>query len=262
MNITGAHPKIRGGVGSPQNIHEASTTKYHSIGTIGDLGERTFAYASFVGSGTLPLGTLCGQAAEVANHISVAYSSGGAIGSDKITVTLGATAATEGQYAGGWIVGIDGTGSGQIRKIKSHPAANASATLEVTVYDPFTVAGAASSEWSLVVSQYASMIQHSGADMLPSGVPAFTVPAGNTNTQYFWLQVAGPALVQSDASTLVQGDIVVPADATADAGQVTILAGTTVAAVLNLVKRRHVGTVISAGDASDLDFHLIHLEMI
>lgn len=256
-----SNPVLLGGVGSPQSIFEASTSKYHQLGTLGVLDERTFRYSSFVGSGTLGLGSLCGKSAEIANHVSVAYASGGAIGSNKITLTLGATLVTAGQYEDGWLVGLDGTGSGQVRRIKSHPAADASATLEITTYNPFLVAAAAGSEWSLITNEYAGMIAGSGADMLHLGVPVFTVPAGNTNTQYFWCQTGGPAPVQCDGSTFVAGDVVVPADATADAGQVTILAGT-VAALLNLLKRGFVGKVISVADAaSDLDYRLIHLQM-
>lgn len=256
-----ANPIIRGGVASPQSIYEESTTQYHSLGTLGYLDERTFRYARNTGSGTLGAGQLAAISAEAANHVSVAWASGGAVGSNKVTVTLGATAATENQYQDGWLVGIDGTGSNQLRRIKSHPAADSAATLELTLYDTIETAFATNDEISLIKNTYADLITHTGNDVLAVGVPACNVAAGNTNTQYFWLQTAGPAVVQGDASTFVQGDIVVPADSTSDDGQVTILAGTAVAAVLNLVKRRHVGVVISAGDASDLDYHLIHLEM-
>lgn len=261
-----SNPKLIGGVGSPQSIHQTSTSKVHSLGTEGYLDERKFRYASNAGA-AITLGSLCAQGASTANHVSVAYASGGAIGSDKITLTLGATAATANQYADGWLIGIDGTGSGQIRRIKSHPAADASATLELTLYDALTVAGAASSEWSLVPNEYAGIRVHpggAGGVAHSVGVPAFTVPAGTTDVQYFWLQTSGPALVQGDGSAFSVGDKVVPGQATADAGQVTILSeqGTIEAVTLERAQAQVVGSIIDVGDAtSDLDYRFVRLTL-
>jgi len=257
-----SNPVLRGGVGSPQSIFEASSTQYHGLGTQGYLDERTFRYASSVESGTLGGGLLLKPVVEAADHNSVAWAAGGAIGSNKITVTLGATAATANFYADGWLIVIDGTGSAQgARRIKEHPAANASATLELTLYNTFEVAVVTGSEISLVANEFKNVLVHTGDDSPAIGVTTFTVPAGSTTTQYFWVQTGGPAAVQGDASAFIYGDRVVPADVTTDDGQVTILAGTTVAAVLNLQKRPDVGRVISVGDTSDLDFVLVHLTL-
>jgi hypothetical protein len=255
-----ANPIILGGVGSPQSIFASSSTQEHTLGTLGYLDERTFRYASFVGGTALNPGQICAATAIVATHQSAAYASGGAAGANTATITLGAVAATEGQYKDGWYIQIDGTGSGQYRRIKSHPAAAASATLELTFYDPIETA-LGTGEVTLVSNQYSSVILHPGDDSQAIGVPAYTIPDGSSTTQYFWLQTGGPAAVWGDSSQFVAGDIVVPADATADAGQATILAGTTVAAVLNLAKRAAVGRVISGGDASDADYRLVHLTM-
>ena len=255
-----SNPNLVGGVGSPQSIYESSTVRHHGLGTLGFLDERAFRYASSSSAAVLTAGQLVRQAAEVGNHISVAWASGGTAGSNKVTVTLGATAASANQYADGWLAAIDGTGSNQLRRIRTHPAAALSTTLELTLYDNLETSFAAADEISLIVNTFSNLVVHNGADTRAVGVPAFNVPIGSTTTQYFWVQTTGPAMMWGDASTFVQGDIVVPADATADAGQVTIIAGTQVP-LLNVIKRAHVGVVISAGDASDLDYHLIWLTL-
>lgn len=254
------HPILRGGVASPQNILESSAVKHHTIGTQGFVDERTFRYASFVGGTALVPGQLCALSAET-SQISIAYASGGAAGQNKVTFTLAAQAVAEGIFNDGWLASIDGTGSNQLRRIKTHPSAGSGATLELTLYEPLETAFAAADEVSLIRNTYSNVRLHTGADVMPVGVPSFTIPVGSTTTQYFWIQTGGPAMVWGDGSAFIQGDLVVPADATADAGQVSILAGTTVAAVLNLVKRYPVGRVISAGDTSDADYRLIHLSL-
>ena len=85
------------------------------------------------------------DAAVVANHQNVAvtayqaYSANGNVPA-KVTVTLGATAATANQYAGGFAVVNAGTGIGQTLRIASHPAANSSGSLAITLEDGANVA--------------------------------------------------------------------------------------------------------------------------
>jgi hypothetical protein len=253
-----ANPILDGGGVSPQSVLESSNgVQHHALGTRGRIGERVFYYASNEGS-AITRGNLCATAAPVANHVSVAWASGGAVGAYTVTVTLGATAATANQYRDGWLVAIDGTGSGQYRKIKSHPAAGSAATLELTLYDPIETAFVAADEITLVKNQHAAVrVTPGNAAVAVAGVPAFTVPAGSTTTQYFWIQTGGPAMVLGDGSTFVAGECVTFAVAgTADAGQVTITTGTTTTGQPLL------GYIIDLGDASsDLDYRFVNLQI-
>jgi hypothetical protein len=85
-------------------------------------------------------GKLYQDAAIVANHQNIAvtayqaYSANGNVPA-KVTVTLGATAATANQYAGGFVVVNDAAGEGQTLRIASHPAADASGSLAITLED-------------------------------------------------------------------------------------------------------------------------------
>lgn len=100
-------------------------------------------------------GKLYQDAALVANHQNLAvtaytaYSSNGNV-PPKVTVTLGATAATANQYAGGFVVVNDNNGEGQTLRIASHPAADASGSLAVTLEEGGTTAITTASEVCLI----------------------------------------------------------------------------------------------------------------
>ncbi len=100
-------------------------------------------------------GKLYQDAAIVANHQNLAvtaytaYSANGNVPA-KVTVTLGATAATANQYAGGFVVVNDNNGEGQTLRIASHPAADSSGSLAVTLEEGATVAITTASEVCLI----------------------------------------------------------------------------------------------------------------
>lgn len=107
------------------------------------------------GAVALVSGVLTQDAAIVPNHQNIAvaayqaYSANGNVPA-KVTVTLGATAATANQYAGGFVVVNDANGEGQTLRIASHPAADASATLAITLEDGANTALTTSSEVCLL----------------------------------------------------------------------------------------------------------------
>lgn len=100
-------------------------------------------------------GKLYQDAAMVANHVNCAvtayqaYSNNGNVPA-KVTITLGATAVTANQYAGGFVVVNDNAGEGQTLRIASHPAADASGSLVVTLEDAPVTAITTASEVTLV----------------------------------------------------------------------------------------------------------------
>lgn len=127
------------------------------VGTRWDLSDgREVILGRASSATTVAPGLLYQDAAIVPNHQNLAttavqaYSANGNTPA-KVTVTLGATAATANQYAGGFMVVNDSTGEGQTLRIASHPAADASATLAVTLEDgPSVALVAATSEVSLI----------------------------------------------------------------------------------------------------------------
>jgi hypothetical protein len=107
------------------------------------------------GAVALVAGVLVQDAAIVPNHQNIAvtayqaYSANGNVPA-KVTVTLGATAATANQYAGGFVVVNDNNGEGHTLRIASHPAADASASLAITLEEGSSVAITTASEVCLV----------------------------------------------------------------------------------------------------------------
>jgi hypothetical protein len=116
----------------------------------------------------LASGRLIQGPAEIANHKNLATSTQ-AIGSTSVTVTLGGTAVTANQYAGGYVVFNAGTGIGQTLKISSHPAqSSTSGTVVLSLEDVIQVATSSSDTKStLVLPPYGSA---NGATVATSGV--------------------------------------------------------------------------------------------
>lgn len=123
------------------------------IGTRWDLSDGREVVLVSAGD-AVAAGKLYQDAAVVPNHQNVAvtayqaYSANGNVPA-KVTVTLGATAATANQYAGGFVIVNDANGEGQTLRIASHPAADSSASLAITLEEGATTALTTSSEVSL-----------------------------------------------------------------------------------------------------------------
>jgi len=124
------------------------------VGTRWDLSDGREVMLVRAGD-AIAAGKLYQDAAIVANHQNIAvtayqaYSANGNVPA-KVTVTLGATAATANQYAGGFVVVNDVTGEGQTLRIASHPAADSAATLALTLEEGATTALTTSSEVCLI----------------------------------------------------------------------------------------------------------------
>jgi len=125
---------------APSDISVISATQEVQVGQIGVTPDgRVFRYSQ-AGAVDLAVGKLAVAAAIAANHENMAVASAAAIGATSVTVTLGATAATANQYAGGFLTINDATGEGRAYLVSGHPAADASASLVVTLAEPITVA--------------------------------------------------------------------------------------------------------------------------
>lgn len=172
-----------------------------------------------------------GPASIGANHIGLAVVSNAAIGATQITVTLGGTAVTANQYAGGFVVISAGTGLGQTLRIASHPAqSTTSGNVVLTLEDPLSVAITSStSKASLTLNPYGSpngaAISTHGVVVSPSGTSSAStgktigvtigpIPASSTSTlalggspTYGWVQTRGPVACLSDGAIAIGLDI-------------------------------------------------------
>ena len=133
------------------------------VGTRFDTSDGREVMLVSAGATALDAGKLMQDAAIVPNHQNIAvaayqaYSANGNVPAT-VTVTLGATAATADQYAGGFVVVNDNAGEGQTLRIASHPAADASANLVITLEDGANVALTTASEVCLLPAHGANVI--------------------------------------------------------------------------------------------------------
>jgi hypothetical protein len=145
-----------------------------------------------------------GPASIGANHTGLTCATA-AIGATQITVTLGGTAVTANQYAGGFAIVSAGTGIGQTLRIASHPAqSNTSGTVVLTLEDPLSVATLASdSKVSLTLNPYGSkngtaftthgvIVSPTTATGPSIGVTLYPIPASTASVlSYGFIQCRG-----------------------------------------------------------------------
>jgi len=181
------------------NPHESETVPSHQLGTIGYTPDgRRFRYVQNNATNAMVAGEL--QQSQVEDTGEEALSvAAAAVGSTTVTTTSTVTV-TANEYAEGYVVAtVTGTGIGLYYKIKSHPAATA-ATLEITLYDPITVAFTATTDIDIVPNPYALVLQYAtGQTGVPVGVAVLAIPASS----YGWVQSGGPGVCIADASGAV-----------------------------------------------------------
>lgn len=189
---------------APAGPFVSSTVQEIGLGSkFYDQNGNAYRYAKIGGTASVA-GKLYQAPAEITNHQDLVPAAA-AIGATSVTVTLGATAVTANQYAGGYLVVSITPGEGYKYLIASHPAADASATLVLTLEDPIQVALTTSSNVDLVSNLYNGVIVNpTSASSCPVGVAVDVVAAGS----YGWLQVEGPCPVLVDNSTVVVGTFI------------------------------------------------------
>lgn len=166
------------------------------------------------GASALVPGKLQQASAQIANHQNMAVTTA-AIGATSVTVALGNTAATANQYAGGWLVITTSTGAGYRYLISNHPAADASASLVLTLSDALlTTTVTATTKADLIANPFSGVILNpSAASSCPVGVASLSAI---TASYFGWIQSAGICNVLADGAVTV-GTQLVASNATAGA---------------------------------------------
>lgn len=195
------------------------------VGSRWDLSDGREVMLVKAGAVAVVPGKLYQDAALIANHQNLAvtaytaYSNNGNVPA-KVTVTLGATAATANQYAGGFLVVNDNAGEGQTLRIASHPAASSAASLVVTLEDGPTTAITTASEVCLIPPHGEDVILApttlTGA---LAGVSLYDIAAG----AYGFVTTKGLTSCLADGAIAV-GAMVGPSNAVSGAVEVAVLA--------------------------------------
>lgn len=204
MNLTGARA-------AGQPIYSSSADKLHGLGERFETKDgRAFRYAK-AGASALVVGNVLQAPAQVTTHDQLTATAA-AIGDKTVTVTLdGTNNAAANQYAEGWAVVDTTPGEGYAYPILSHPAALASATLQLTLAEPIQVAWTTSTRVTLVPNPYSGVIQSPVTTLTGAVVGIATYPI--TAAEYGWIQVDGIAPVLIAGTPGVGLAVVVPGTA-------------------------------------------------
>jgi len=202
------------------DLRDTTSTNTETLGAIGRTADgREFRYVKADASAGLAIGKLGVAPAVTANHVnrSLDSTSDVAVGSKVIKVALGATAATQDQYAGGYLIVRDGTGKGAAYRINGNSAAASSGTTTVSLQDSIATALAVADSKVDLVNPYNNVIASTTLSQ-SVGVAQVSLAAG----YYGWIQTKGIASVLADG-IITKGYAAVPS--TSVAGAIAISAG-------------------------------------
>ena len=210
---------------APSDIQVTSSTAQTTVGSRFSTPDgRIYRYVQF-GTNTLVAGNLLQGPASIPNHQGVSPTVVSGTGTFLVTLTLGATAATAGQYSNGTLQVVSGAGHlGYSYTVVTNTAAPSSGTqCIVTLAEPLVNAIATGDTVSLTPNVYAGVQQSTTTvRQAPVGV-ALT----NGSANFFgFIQTRGIAAVLSDANVAAVGLPVTQSLVTA--GAVGVAFGTTV----------------------------------
>jgi hypothetical protein len=182
--------------GDLANVGNAPTDDVGAVGQTSD--GRLYRYVK--AGGAAPGGSLVVSAGTVANHLNAAVAAAAAAGVTQVSVTLGATAATQDQYAGGFlVVGTDGSGVAITRRIKGNTAGASAGTITVVLdsKEPLLFALTTSNKVSLIPARENGVVASSTTGD-PVGITVNTWRTDNTGgfrrTALALLRTTQPAL--------------------------------------------------------------------
>lgn len=195
------------------------------VGTRFDLSDGREVMLVQAGAVAITSGKHLQDAAIIGDHENLtvtayqAYSNNGNVPA-KVTATLGATEVTANQYAGGFVVVNDATGEGQTLRIASHPAADASASVAITLEEGATTALTTSSQISLIPAHGNGVVIYpTTGTNCSAGVSLYPIAA----SAYGFTVTKGIVSVLNDG-TPAAGATVGPSNAVAGALETGVLA--------------------------------------
>jgi len=171
----------------------------------------------------LPAGQLCQNPLLIANHdMDIVVQASVAVGVTQFTATLGATAATKDQYAGGYVYINDGPGEGHRYRIQGHDAVASAGIITLRLDEPVAEAlTVTTSLCGLVANPYNGSLLY---NTTPDGVPTGVAPTEIANAEYAWLQTRGWGTVWMQGTGVI-GKVHVPGLTTSGSVDVHVSTG-------------------------------------
>ena len=182
----------------------------HALGTKMVLPDgRTFYYAKNSSAAITTAGMIVDGIAAVAAHdMDVPPTAAQSVGDNTVSLEVPTTDLTKDQYKDGYLIFNDADGEGEVYRIVSHPAHDASddATVIITIEDEgLQTAITTSTEAQLIYNPYTDVKLIDGDGTMTTGpLGVTTIPV--TASYYCWLQTSGIASVAIGAQVGVLGD--------------------------------------------------------
>jgi hypothetical protein len=200
----------------------------HKLGTRAVTPDgRVFYYAQEDGTAISTAGLIVDNVAVVAAHdMDVPTTAAHSVGDTTISIEVPTTDLTANQYKDGYMVINDGPGQGEVYRIKSHPAHDASddntVIFTIDEEDGIRTALTTASLWGVFYNPYSAikLIDGDGAQTTgPLGVT--TIPI--TASYYCWIQTAGIASVLVSGTTaMTLGDAIEVSQVSGQSGAATL----------------------------------------
>ena len=195
------------------------------LGTRAQLPDgRVFYYARCGSAAITTAGMIVDAAAAfaVAAHDMDVPANANAAGTTAVSVEVPTTDLTKNQYADGYLIFNDGPGEGEVYRIKSHPAHDASDdnTVIITIDEPegLRTATTTSSLFGIFVNPYSAVKIIDGDGTMETGaLGVTTIPM--TANYYGWIQTAGIGSVAVGAAVGVVGDGLQISQASGESGR-------------------------------------------
>jgi len=185
---------------------------------------RVFYYARNGSAAITTAGMIVDAAAAfaIAAHDMDVPANANAAGTTAVSVEVPTTDLTENQYADGYLIFNDGPGEGEVYRIKSHPAHDASDdnTVIITIDEPdgLRTATTTSSLFGIFVNPYSAVKIMDGDGTMETGaLGVTTIPM--TADYYGWIQTAGIGSVAVGAAVGVVGDGLQISQASGESGR-------------------------------------------
>jgi len=224
----GPVPILANGLGIDQGVYDITTSPRLPAGTRGALLDgRVFYYTYNHTATALTNGEVLVTATVTPNHHDQTVNAAAdfTAGSPNVVFNPAGTAIVQEEYQDGYVFLSDGTGEGQIFRIKSH-AVNAGSTQSTAVlFDPVDTGAAGATTMSLCRNPYMNPQQsNTTISEVPIGIPLKTITAATTaatgsafvvDPYYGWIQTWGPCPVLCDEAVAAEGEAIVVGTSTA-----------------------------------------------
>ena len=202
-----------------------TSEKKQKLGTRAQTPDgRVFYYARNGSAAITTAGMIVDAAAAfaIAAHDMDVPANANAAGVTAVSVEVPTTDLTKNQYADGYLIFNDGPGEGEVYRIKSHPAHDASDdnTVIITIDEPdgLRTATTTSSLFGIFVNPYSAVKVIDGDGTMETGaLGVTTIPM--TANYYGWIQTAGIGSVAVGAAVGVVGDGLQISQASSESGR-------------------------------------------